>query len=428
MTKRVMVDRASVGTLPKRHLTRTVQRPDDRVIETLKFAVDDFRNNEDEIVHSSFLNAHGFKWQMYVRLLTGIRAGRIELGADGIEFGLKLAHRCNAIHATLATSSTVQFRCKSEKQVRRMGAYSIYRIREEAEKVDQLIEEDGRLAFEADIDMKSAVRRFWYPTEIQQSPVLVRLYQDDTYKTADVAFSVGGNIYRAHKNILSVQCKELYEISNEANGGSGEKNPTPISMDSTVRSEIFEMLLEFLYTIKAPQIETEETAIDLLIAADRFGCIDLKLWVESVLVERFLNTERAAALLILADSRSCALLKEAAMNLILDDPETAKDSQEDWSEVEESKRLREELLAHKIQDENSVHRLKVDKANLPLEEIEDEKSADRCETVDDMDVTALRWELEQADLEVDGSREVLVERLKSHENCKGPINRVSRII
>jgi hypothetical protein len=49
----------------------------------------------------------------------------------------------------------------------------------------------------------------------------------------------------------------------------------------------------------------------LLRAADKYGCVDVKLYTESMLVDKFLNTSNAARLMILRDSHSCALLKEA---------------------------------------------------------------------------------------------------------------------
>ena len=194
----------------------------------------------------------------------------------------------------------------------------------------------------------------------------------------------------AHKCVLSLQCRELYEISNQGDNTSGNGNPTPIPIDS-VRGEVFKSLLDYVYTVKEPDMEDEETMVELLVAADLFGCVDLKLLVEFFLVDKFMSAERAAALFLLGDSLSCALLKEAASDVIVENPDIAKKAREDWSKIEESNRLLEELQTknHSVPDDSA------------------------STVVDEMTVIALRLELEEEDLELDGSREVLVERLKS---------------
>jgi hypothetical protein len=143
-----------------------------------------------------------------------------------------------------------------------------------------------------------------------------------------------------------------------------------------MRGEIFKSILDFVYTGKTPEIEKEGIASELLVAADCYHCVHLKLYVESILVDKFLTAGNAAALLIFADSHSCALLKEAATNLILTDTDTVKNTS-DWSKIKESPRF---LL----------------------------------DDIDQLDVATLREELEAADLELDGSREVHVDQLKTH--------------
>jgi len=65
---------------------------------------------------------------------------------------------------------------------------------------------------------------------------------------------------------------------------------TPIEIDSRVRGEIFKILLNFVYSVQTePKIESQDTAKDVLVAADRFECLDLKhkLCAESVLVDKY---------------------------------------------------------------------------------------------------------------------------------------------
>jgi len=97
-------------------------------------------------------------------------------------------------------------------------------------------------------------------------------------------------------------------------------------------------------------------------------------------------------LLVFADAHSCALLKEAAMNAVVTNAAAVRDT-EGWSAIQESNRLLEELF-HSVTD---VHRPKGD------------------DEIDLMDVTTLRNCLQKAKLDLDGSREMLVDRWKNYQ-------------
>jgi hypothetical protein len=98
---------------------------------------------------------------------------------------------------------------------------------------------------------------------------------------------------------------------------------------------------------------------------------------------------KAAGLLLLADSHSCGLLKEASINPYMTDSKgfMNKDSNDNnnWEELQESAKLSTELLVYTNSDD-----------------------------VDDFDVTSLRERLQMVDLDMDGSREILVEQCKNH--------------
>ena len=166
-----------------------------------------------------------------------------------------------------------------------------------------------------------------------------------------------------------------------------------------MRGEIFQKLLEFVYTVKTPEVKDVTAAIDILLAANRFDCTQLKLYVESVIVDKFLTPIIAVKLLILGDSYSCALLKEAAMNLCASDISAAEGS-EGWSELKESNCLLYELLKCVSQKFLSYKN--------------DHDATTTTTTVDNLDVTSLREQLQESKLEVDGSRSMLVARLKKH--------------
>merc|ERR1712028_232039 len=68
--------------------------------------------------------------------------------------------------------------------------------------------------------------------------------------------------------------------------------------------------------IQQPRLEDVATAQKFLIAADRFDMIALKLYLESVIVDKFLDVTTAAELVVVGDAYTCALLKEAAMAVV----------------------------------------------------------------------------------------------------------------
>ena len=99
------------------------------------------------------------------------------------------------------------------------------------------------------------------------------------------------------------------------------------------------------------------------------------------------------------------------MNLYATDPSAVMESDEEgWSRIKESLRLVTELL------ENSSLKFVSKRNSEPYKK--NKKANNNVAEVDDLDVTSIREELQEAKLEVDGSREILVERLKKHQQEK----------
>lgn len=250
------------------------------------------------------------------------------------------------------------------------------------------LEEDGSLPITFYIHIVDD----WYPKDIESSNYLQKLYKNLSSENSDVTFLVEGKLYEAHKIILSILAKGLYDIAKE----SHTNDPIPIE---AVKSHTFESILMYAYTEYTDIMpRNEEKARCLLVAADRFECLQLKLHIEYFIADNFLKAENAAEFFIFADAYSCAFLKEAASNLFVTDMEIAKGA-EAWSQVKESDRLMEELLVSLSRAAKSV---------------QDKDSKD----VDQMSVNNILQELETADLELDGTREILVNRLKAHRESQ----------
>jgi hypothetical protein len=362
--------------------------------ETLRFVFHDFKNRKEkrgEAISPPALKAYGFLWkfQIYPR-------GNEESSTD-VEY---ISCFLNYVGDNNRKPTVgVAIRCKRSKWQFEERTFSKgmcigrpnYYYRENI--LDIFLEEDGSLVFKVDLQISIDSKRVWYPEELQKHAVLNELYQNAPDKTADVVFVVEGKEYHAHKNILSCRALALFDLCEEYEG----EQSIPIS---DMKGETFEKILMFVYTVKLPEIEDATAAVEFLLAADRFDCTDLKLYVESIITDRFLSVTNAAFMLILGDSHSCALLKEAAMDLHASDTDAVMKT-EDWHKVQESKRLLTELFKSASGKLAASKNVDVDDNDLNF-----------------LDVTSLREQLEDAKLEVDGSREIIIERLKNHQQRK----------
>ena len=306
-------------------------------------------------------------------------------------------------------STMLSFRCKDTKRAtdelhvfckdcnngdKRLWGYQNFLKRTDV--LENYLDEDGTLVIEVDIQIAEERKNIWYPDPLQEEPSLVKLYHTHE-STSDITFDVDGKEFHAHKSILSVRAETLFELTNDDDNGRSRDGKI-VTIIST-EADIFEQILEYVYTVKTPEIKNEGVAIKLLVAADRFGCTDLKLYIESTIVDKFLNATNAAKWLLLSDSHSCALLKEASMRLHVSDANTVMESKDDWSRVVESNRLLEELFKS-----NSI----ISSSNAVVD-------------IENLDVTTLREKLVYANLEIDGCRNILIERLKRYQESSSSL-------
>ncbi|OEU21725.1 hypothetical protein FRACYDRAFT_231869 [Fragilariopsis cylindrus CCMP1102] len=191
-----------------------------------------------------------------------------------------------------------------------------------------------------------------------------------------------------------------FPTSSESLFSKTSSSPSNVNIELPGVDEVaFEALFKFLYTgIEPNHIRGEEnSAAEMLVLANQFDCTHLKLYAESVLAERFLDTSNAADKLLFADAHSCALLKEAAMGMYATDPKTVKKT-EGYVELMKSKDLVIELLEYISGERGEYIRV----ADCTPEE-----------DVDNLDVTSLRERLQSVSIHnVDGSKEMLVKYWK----------------
>jgi hypothetical protein len=202
---------------------------------------------------------------------------------------------------------------------------------------------------------------------------------------ADVEFQVGQKQFKAHKSVLVRRCPILLELVQN----SGEA----IVKVPNIHSAVFETILKYIYTVTQPEFLKIDPAEAVLIASDHYGVTDLKLLVESILADKYLEEDTAARLFILADSYNCPLLKEEAMKKYVSNPEEVMEHDPSWPMVEESAKFMAELLKF---------------ATVVSKKIPD----DSC--IGSLDVSTLRRRLEEVNLSLDGTRDMLVDRLKAY--------------
>jgi len=189
---------------------------------------------------------------------------------------------------------------------------------------------DGSLVIECHLRVLTP-KPVWYPI----IPPVVSdfdLYATEGSKPSIVSFSIGDKLYQVHKSILSLRCKGLYDIAKDCDDDSR------IPIEDT-QDDVFGMVLKFAYNPSEILIPDKETTVKLLIAADRYDCNLLKLYVESVLVDAYLKHGTAAEMLLLGDSYTCPLLKEKAMEVYAANQEAVENA-DAWSTIQESNMLR----------------------------------------------------------------------------------------
>ena len=236
--------------------------------------------------------------------------------------------------------------------------------------------------------------------------IVEEMFNDED--TADVCFEVSGSgekeendgakraktttPFYAHRLILEKRSTMLASLCGTDNDSGGVVTASV----NDVKPEIFYHLLSYVYggTISEKQLKTH--AKDIIDAADKYSIVNLKLEAEAVYVESTdINLENAMDNLLYADSRNCALLKEAVMNFLADNH---REAAVHISFTDCPGHLMKDLL---VAFSGKINML----------------DAHRTEVNDDLTtlcVSALRRKLHKMGLEVDGSREAMIESIKSH--------------
>jgi speckle-type POZ protein len=235
--------------------------------------------------------------------------------------------------------------------------------------------------------------------------MIKEMFLDET--TADVCFEVVNNSsadekegkkkksksstsFHTHTFILKMCAPMLAAIcgSNDDSGGMVAASITDVKPD------IFRHLLWYVYGGSVPKEDLKEHAKDIIDAADKYSIVNLKLEAEAAYVESTeITLDNAIDNLLYADTKNCALLKEAVMNFLADNSTEAaeKISFTDFP----AHVVKDLLVAFSRNNKKEASGINVDELTT-------------------LCVSALRRKLHKMGLEVDGSREAMIASIKSN--------------
>ena len=348
----------------------------------------------DEHVNSQLFTCLGHEW--CVRLYPG--------GEGGAEEGMVSVYLCN----------------KSKKRVNIEIGFTVEGCTEEEmyPSIFDSVDGDGLSDFGyPDFEMRSKIMdclvngalvielhmKLVDPTKpfIPENPscnIMQDMFMDEEY--ADIVFEVGGQNFKsnarkkaktssimfpAHSLILRKCSSTLAEVC-----GSTMEKSTPIQIPD-VSPYVFRRLLFHLYGGKVAGADMKSHAKDIIDAADRYGVVDLKLEAEACLVKKTtFSMENLLDLLLFADSKNCALLKEAAMDFI----------------VENKGEVRKNISF------NDAPGALISDVLAAFERVETEGGTDGGDDLSVMRISELRRKAHESGLDADWSREMLIAALE----------------
>jgi hypothetical protein len=258
------------------------------------------------------------------------------------------------------------------------------------------------------VHMKLATpTKFVPPPFIPENPVakmIQGLFLDE--KSSDIVFEVAEGkgkknsakkvtktdpvMFPTHRVIVA-KCSSVFADLCE----SHNDDTTPIQIND-VTPDIFRCLLNYIYGGKVSDDDMKSHAEEIIEAADKYGVINLKLEAEARLVEGTTFTiENVKELLIYAESKNCALLKEAAMDYVVTNK---ADVIKKLSFNDAPGTLLNDMLTAVVRSEMEY--------GAPAGGNNDEND------ISSMRVSELRRKAHEKGLNVDGSREMLIAALQ----------------
>ncbi len=264
-----------------------------------------------------------------------------------------------------------------------------------------ILNSDGTLTVV--VSMKEEPSDVFVPENPFQKIVLKDMFLDED--TADVCFEVcsaevkgeqkrakASDLFPAHSQILK-KCAPMLANLFDFEDSDGNLNTATIT---DIEPNIFRHLLFYVYGGSVPEDDLKSHAKDIINAADKYSIINLKLEAEAAYVKSTdITMDNVMDNLLYADAKNCALLKEAVMNFLADNSVAAE------------KISFKDVPGHLIKDLLVAFNRKG----------KSKKDANRATTADELtslSVSALRRKLAEKGLDIDGSREAMIESIKNN--------------
>eukprot|EP00985_Skeletonema_marinoi_P030630 scaffold32969_cov78-Skeletonema_marinoi.AAC.1 len=261
-----------------------------------------------------------------------------------------------------------------------------------------ILDDNGTLAVV--VSIKGDAASPFVPSNPMSSLITSLLLDEET---ADVWFEVGSAdvhdvdeaasspvTFHAHRLIIKKCAPMLASLF----GSDGEHIATASIND--VKPAIFRHLLHYVYGGSVPGKEMNAHAKDIINAADKYSIVNLKLEAEAAYVKSTkITMENAMDNLLYADALNLALLKEIVVDFLAENHDEAIGS---LSFTDVPSYLMKDLMV--------AFGRKMKKGT-------NEGSKDGLNT---MHVSELRMKLAKVGLDVDGSREAMIEALNANAN------------
>jgi len=342
------------------------------------FTICDFESLEKKHAYvTTTVTCHGHQWRLKIHPWGGTEEGKKDGWVSFFLFLVDPVQEPVKVDLTFRGGSHQQkgLRCKFSAEQSGWGCPTFIKRTSAIAKLDHA----GSLIIHVDMSCWLKSKPIWRPENVLQ-----RKFRSlwDSDKGKDVSFRVGcGDVHHivlAHSSVLSIQCPDLYDIVSESG------NNDDIEIENT-DADLFALLVHHMYHETLPGLDLEKDGFELLKLANRFGYSDLKIDIEADLVgSSLLTAETAADFLLFADANCCALLKEAAMDIVVSNYAQVVKSN-GWKSLKES-------------------------STLLVEVCEQLSKAPTSE--DGNSVSALRKKCADMGLDVDGTREMLIERCR----------------
>jgi hypothetical protein len=220
-------------------------------------------------------------------------------------------------------------------------------------------------------------------------------------KSTDIVFEVGGEeqlkndaesmilvTFPAHRVIVE-NCSSIFPDLCESHNNSAISH----IQINYVKPDVFHLLLGYIYGLKISDDDMKSHTREIIDAAYKYKVVNLKLEAEAYFVQTTTFTmENVMELLLYAELKKCALLKEAAMDYIV---KNKADIIKQLSFTDDSGSLLYDVLVALFRSEN-----------------EDGTVGDIESQLASMRVSQLRKKAHDMGLGVDGSREMLIADIK----------------